>query len=159
MSAAIDPETFRRVCAQFATGVAVATVRAPDGTPHGLTVNSFTSVSLEPPLILICIGDVCQILPLFRISPYFAVNFLTVAQQDLAVAFAERTDNRFDGVRWYEAPNGAPLLPDSLGWMECRLENVIAVGDHCILIGQVVHADAQEGAALLYFNRSYKQVE
>src|SRR5437588_156219 len=96
MSAAIDPETFRRVCGQFATGVAIATVRAPDRSPHGLTVNSFSSVSLEPPLILICIGDICQILPFFRISPFFAISFLTPDQQHLAVAFAEKTDRRFD---------------------------------------------------------------
>jgi flavin reductase (DIM6/NTAB) family NADH-FMN oxidoreductase RutF len=158
MSSGIDSETFRRVCGQFATGVAIAAVRAPDGAPHGLTVNSFTSVSLSPPLILICIGDLCQILPLFRAAPFFSVNFLTVHQQHLAAAFAERTDNRFEGVPWYEAPHGSPLLPDGLGWMECRLEQTVEAGDHTIFIGEVVGADARGAPALLYFNRSYSRV-
>lgn len=158
MSEGIDPETFRRVSAQFATGVAISTVRAPDGTPHGLTVNSFTSVSLSPPLILICIGDLCQILPWFRVSPFFAVNFLTADQQALAVIFAEKTDNRFEGVEWYAAPNGSPLLPNSLGWMECRLEDVVEAGDHSILIGEVVAADSRDGPGLVYFNRSYSRL-
>jgi len=153
----IDSETFRHVCAQFATGVAIATVRAPDGTPHGLTVNSFSSVSLEPPLILICIGDLCQILPFFRASAFFAVNFLGAAQQQLAVAFAERTDNRFEGTAWQPAANGSPLLPESLGWMECRLEQAVHAGDHTILVGRVIAADAHPGAALLYFNGCYRK--
>src|SRR5579884_3313232 len=98
MSSAVGPETFRRVCSQFATGVAVATVRAADGTPHGLTVNSFTSVSLDPPLILICIGDLCDILPHFAASCWFGINFLTSAQQNLCTVFAAETDNRFAGI-------------------------------------------------------------
>jgi len=155
----IDPDSFRRVCAQFATGVAVATVRGADAAPHGLTVNSFTSVSLEPPLILICIGDLCQILPYFRTSAFFAVNFLNAAQQSLAIAFAERTDNRFEGIPWLEAENGSPLLPDSLGWMECRLAETIEAGDHSILLGKVVGAEARSGTALAYFNGCYGQVE
>jgi flavin reductase (DIM6/NTAB) family NADH-FMN oxidoreductase RutF len=158
MSEGIDSETFRRVCAQFPTGVAIATVRAPEGTLHGLTVNSFTSVSLSPPLILICIGDLCQILPWFRLSPFFAVNFLTPEQQPLAEAFAERTDNRFEGLEWYPAPNGSPLIPNALGWMECRLEDTIEAGDHSILIGEVVAAEARDAAALVYFSRSYSRL-
>ena len=159
MSSGIDSETFRQVCAQFATGVAIAAVRSPDGAPHGLTVNSFTSVSLNPPLILICIGDLCQILPYFGLSHFFSVNFLTPEQQPLATAFAVRTDNRFDGIDWYQAPNGSPLVPGALGWMECRLEQAIEAGDHTILIGEVVAAGAREGAALVYFNRSYSRLE
>ncbi|HZU25341.1 MAG TPA: flavin reductase family protein [Bryobacteraceae bacterium] len=159
MSSGIDSETFRQVCARFATGVAIAAVRAPDGAPHGLTVNSFTSVSLSPPLILICIGDLCQILPVFRASPFFSVNFLTPEQQPLANAFAERTDNRFDGIEWYAAPNGSPLIPGALGWMECRTEDAIEAGDHTIFIGEVAGAGARDGAALVYFNRSYSWVK
>src|SRR5260370_12191516 len=96
----VDPDTYRQVCSQFATGVAVATVHAADGTPHGLTVSSFTPVSIDPPLILICIDFRYAAIEHFRARPFFAVNVLTEAQQEWSVVFAAKTEGRVEGVTW-----------------------------------------------------------
>ena len=94
----------------FATGVCVATVRASDGTPHGLTVSSFTSVSIQPPLILICIDYAFNFLSHFRACSNFAVNILSETQRDLSVTFAVKPEGRFEGVDWHTNVTGAPLL-------------------------------------------------
>lgn len=94
----LDPESFRQACSQFDTGVAIATVRARDGTQHGLTVSSFTSVSIHPPMILICIDLDCPFLSHFRLSTHFAVNVLTESQRELSVTFAAKPEARFEGV-------------------------------------------------------------
>ena len=154
----VDSQTFRKACAQFATGVAVATVRAEDGAPHGLTVNSFTSVSLQPPLVLICIGHECQILPHFQRAPFFALNILTAEQQELSVLFARRTDNRFEDRPWREGVTGAPLIPGTLASIECRRVNLIDAGDHTIVLGEMVAAAIYTGSPLIYFNQSYRSI-
>src|ERR1043166_2503779 len=96
----IDAATYREVCSQFTTGVAVATVRAPDGTPHGLTVSSFTPVTIDPPLILICLDFRCTGLEHFRNGPFFAINVLTEFQRELSVVFAAKPEGRFEGIEW-----------------------------------------------------------
>jgi flavin reductase (DIM6/NTAB) family NADH-FMN oxidoreductase RutF len=154
----IDADTYRQTCAQFATGVAVATVRAADGTPHGLTVSSFTAVSINPPLILICIDCASQALDHFRRGPYFAVNVLAVSQRDLSVTFAEKPEGRFDGIAWEPGQTGAPLLEGALSTIECRVERVLDAGDHAVIIGEVVRAECRAGQPLLYFNRMYREL-
>lgn len=152
----VDPDTYRQVCSQFATGVAVATVRAADGAPHGLTVSSFTAVSIDPPLILICIDFRCTAIEHFRSSPFFAVNILTDAQQELSVVFAVKPEGRFEGVEWSPGQTGAPLLAGSLAAMECRSERVLNIGDHAVVFGEVVRARVHGGSPLLYFDRAYR---
>jgi flavin reductase (DIM6/NTAB) family NADH-FMN oxidoreductase RutF len=152
----IDPDSYRQVCAQFATGVAVATVRASDGRPHGLTVSSFTAVSIDPPLILICIDFRCTAIEHFRAGPFFAINILTDAQRELSVIFAAKPEGRFDGVDWTPGETGAPLLSGTLATMECRLERVLDVGDHAVVFGEVVRARVNRGRPLLYFDRDYR---
>jgi flavin reductase (DIM6/NTAB) family NADH-FMN oxidoreductase RutF len=154
----IGPDRYRRTCAQFATGVAVATVRALDGTPHGLTISSFTAVSIRPPLILICIDFASEALEHFRRGPYFAVNVLTAAQQELSVTFAEKPEGRFEGVAWSRGETGVPLLDGALSTLECRLERVLEAGDHAVIFGEVVRAECREGQPLLYFNRGYRSL-
>lgn len=159
MSAAVSsvpPTTFRDACALFATGVAVACVADPEGNPHGLTINSFTGVSLAPPLILICIDGGCKLLQYFRISQFFAVNVLNHTQQNLSVAFAVKPERRFEGVAWRPGHTGAPLLDDVLATIECRATSVIEAGDHAVIFGEVVHASLSTGEPLLYYNRSYR---
>ncbi|HEV2691126.1 MAG TPA: flavin reductase family protein [Bryobacteraceae bacterium] len=151
-----DAEAFREACALFATGVAIATVRAADGTPHGLTVSSFTSVSMEPPLILVCIDYDCPFLSHFRSGTHFAVNILSDAQRDLSVVFSEKPGGRFEGVDWYSKGTDAPLLRGALATLECRVVNIIEVGDHAVFLGEVIAADAMGGKPLLYFNRDYR---
>jgi flavin reductase (DIM6/NTAB) family NADH-FMN oxidoreductase RutF len=130
-----DADAFRNACALYATGIAVATVRAPDGAPHGLTVNSFTSVSLQPPLILICIDYSFNFLSHFRACSNFAVNVLSESQRDLCVTFAAKPEGRFAGIDWYTNTSGAPLLPGCIAYFECRLSSIIEAGDHAIFLG------------------------
>jgi flavin reductase (DIM6/NTAB) family NADH-FMN oxidoreductase RutF len=151
-----DAEAFLEACALFATGVSIATVRAADGTPHGLTVSSFTSVSMEPPLILVCIDYGCAFLAHFRAGTHFAVNVLSEAQRDLSVVFAEKPEGRFEGVDWYSKGTDAPLLRGSLATLECRVKSVVEAGDHAIFLGEVIGAEASGGKPLLYFNRDYR---
>lgn len=151
-----DAEAFRKTCAQFATGVTVATVRAADGTPHGLTISSFTSVSIQPPLILICIDYGCAFLSHFRACTSFAVNVLSEPQRDLSLTFALKPEGRFEGVDWYASATGVPLLRGCLANIECRLSSILEAGDHAIFLGEVIHAESHPGRPLLYFNRDYR---
>ncbi len=152
----LDTKTFRDACSLFASGVTVATVRANDGSLHGLTVSSFTPVSIEPPLILICIDHGCLFLQYFRACTHFAVNVLAENQRDISVTFACKDEARFEGVAWKGSPNGAPLLCGSVATFECQLGAVIEAGDHAIFLGEVVNAECPGGNPLLYFSRGYR---
>jgi flavin reductase (DIM6/NTAB) family NADH-FMN oxidoreductase RutF len=152
-------ELFRRACALFPTGVAVVTTRASDGTPHGLTVNAFCSLSLTPPLVLVAIDRCCSLLETFENSGHFAINFLSVEQRDLSIRFSELPEGRFSGVSWTPGPHGAPLIEGIIGSIECRTSQVIDAGDHRALIGQVVAANCGEGDPLVFFRGGYRGLE
>jgi flavin reductase (DIM6/NTAB) family NADH-FMN oxidoreductase RutF len=154
----LDTKTFRDACTLFASGVSVATVRAQDGSRHGLTVSSFTPVSIEPPLILICIDHGCSFLQHFRACTHFAVNVLATSQRDISIAFACKDEGHFESVEWTESPNGVPLLKGPIATFECQLAAVIEAGDHAIFLGEVVNAECQGGSPLLYFNRDYREL-
>lgn len=157
-SHSLDVQAFRKACSQFVTGVAVATVRGQDGTPHGLTISSFTSVSIDPPLILVCIDLQCPFISHFRLSMHFAVNVLTESQRELSVIFAEKPEGRFEGLEWFTGKTGAPLLSGCLATIECRAASILEVGDHVIFVGEVEHTESTEGQPLLYFNRDYRSL-
>jgi flavin reductase (DIM6/NTAB) family NADH-FMN oxidoreductase RutF len=154
----LDKTTFRNACSLFASGVTIATVRAPDGSLHGLTVSSFTPVSIEPPLVLICIDHGCTFLQYFRACTHFGVNVLAESQRDISVTFACKDEGRFEGVEWTASPNGVPLPRGSIAAFECRLATVIEAGDHAIFLGEVISAECQGGHPLLYFNREYRSL-
>jgi flavin reductase (DIM6/NTAB) family NADH-FMN oxidoreductase RutF len=154
----LDLRAFRNACTLFATGVTVAAVRAPDESLHGLTVSSFTPVSVEPPLILICIDHGFTFLQHFRACTHFAVNILAESQREIAVSFAEKEDNRFEGVDSYLTAGGVPFLRGSLAAFECRLEAIVEAGDHAIFLAEVVHAESRGGNPLLYFQRDYRSM-
>jgi flavin reductase (DIM6/NTAB) family NADH-FMN oxidoreductase RutF len=154
-SAAVSPELFRRACGLFPTGVAVLTTRAADGTPHGLTVNAFCSLSLDPPLVLVAVDRACSLLDTFEIAERFAINFLSINQQDLSVRFSQLPEGRFEGVQWTPGVEGAPLIEGTIGSIECRTTSVIDAGDHRALIGEVVAASVGEGKPLVFFRSSY----
>jgi flavin reductase (DIM6/NTAB) family NADH-FMN oxidoreductase RutF len=158
MSPSLNPDEFRNACALFANGVAVATVTAPDGTPHGLTVSSFTSVSIQPPLVLICIALSCTIITHFRTNAFFAVNVLSEQQRDLSVHFATRTEGRFEGIDWVPGVAGSPLLHDCLARFQCRTDQIVEAGDHIVLLGTVIKVESFPGDPLVYFNRSYRSL-
>ena len=153
-------EEFRKVCSRFATGVAVLTVSDQAGGPHGLTVNSFTSVSADPPLVLVCIDNSCTLLPFFESASHFGLSFLEERQQDISMRFAFVPERRFDGVNWSSTPNGIPVIDGVLGWMECRIEQRVQAGDHRILIGEVVGAEIRlEELPLVYYGSGYRRLE
>jgi flavin reductase ActVB len=154
----IDKHEFRRVLGHFAAGVTIVTTVGDDGTPYGLTATAFTSVSLEPPLVLVCVDKRSDSHPHFHTSRVFAVNFLGVHHEPLSRRFAVSGGDKFAGLAMRRGPTSAPLLPDALAYLECRTVNVIDAGDHTIFLGQVEAADAREGEPLLYFRGGYWKI-
>jgi flavin reductase (DIM6/NTAB) family NADH-FMN oxidoreductase RutF len=154
----IGADAYRELCSQLVNGVAVATVTAPDGKPHGLTVSSFTPVSIEPPLVLVCIDFRSTAVDHFRQEPFFAINVLTEEQRELSVSFAEKPEGRFEDIDWRPGQTGAPVLSGSLAIIECRRDRVIEVGDHAIIIGHIVAGETHPGKPLVYFNRTYRSL-
>ena len=156
----IHPDRFRRVASQFATGVCVATV-LNRGEPFGLTVNSFTSVSLQPPLVLFCLDREAGLSEIFTHNAQFALNILAEDQELVSHAFAVRQGDRFRGIRWRKGHNGAPLLEGVLGHLECRMVRVLPAGDHYVLIGEVTDAQVMDAARgpLIYFRSRYARLE
>src|ERR1051325_1519420 len=128
----VTPDEFRRACGRFATGVTVATVLDENGIPHGLTVSSFTSVSLDPPLVLICLGHAVTMIDAFRRASHFGINVLAASQLELSERFARKGFDRFDGLRWEAGSTGVPLLPGALAAIECIVEQRVRSGDHDI---------------------------
>ena len=155
----MDHTLLRRACAQFATGIAIATVLDHEGSPHGMTINSFTSVSLDPPLVLISVDAASNLLQLFEQGGQYGLSFLGQEQPDVSARFARRGENRFDGTQWVAGVTGLPLIPGALAHLECRIVNTVGVGDHVLLIAEVVSADIQGGKPLVYFGSGYRSLE
>ena len=151
-------DEFRKACAQFATGITVVTTLGADGSPHGMTANSFTSVSAQPPLILVCIDLKCSILEHFNKCSHFAVNILSEHQRPVSVRFARSTEGRFDGIEWKPGQHGVPVLTGTLGVMECAVERRMTVGDHLVLVGEVRAVEIHGGPPLLYFASGYRHL-
>ena len=154
-----DPRTLRDALGCFATGVTVVTCLGADGKPAGLTVNSFTSVSLDPPLLLVCIHKQSAAAATLTTAPCFAVNVLQTRQQPQSMTFAARVEDRFDQAPWSCGEAGAPILEDSLGVFECEQFAVYDGGDHHILVGRVVKASFDAGLdPLLFFRGTYRRL-
>jgi flavin reductase (DIM6/NTAB) family NADH-FMN oxidoreductase RutF len=158
-SAVVSSDLFRRACALFPTGVAVLTTRASNGTPHGLTVNAFCSLSLNPPLVLVAVDRICSLLDTFETSGHFAINFLSAEQRHLSVRFSELPEGRFSGVSWTPGSEGAPLIEGAIGSIECRTKQIIDAGDHRALVGEVIAATIGEGDPLVFFKSSYTALD
>jgi flavin reductase (DIM6/NTAB) family NADH-FMN oxidoreductase RutF len=155
----VDKKEFTRACGRFATGITVASVRDASGTPHGLTVNSFTSVSLEPPLVLVCLGHEASVLEYFRAASHFGISILAEDQRALSDHFARKGHDRFDGVAWHAGPHGAPILDGVVASLECRVERRLAAGDHDIFLGEVVSTSVHEDSRpLIYFASRYRHL-
>lgn len=147
---------FRSACGLFASGVTVVTRRLPDETPYGMTVSSFTSVSLDPPLILVCIDRNARFLRELAADQPFAVNILSEQQQSLAMRFADRKEeNRFSGVEWSAGWSGLPLLHGVVVTFSCRLQSTVPSGDHSILIGEVHQIQRHKGSPLVWCDRGF----
>jgi flavin reductase (DIM6/NTAB) family NADH-FMN oxidoreductase RutF len=155
---AVSAEDFRRACGRFATGVTVATVLDAGGTPHGLTVSSFTSVSLDPPLVLICLGHAVTMIESFRAASHFGLNVLSAQQRNLSDRFARKGYDRFNGLPWERGATGVPLLPGVLAQIECATHQRFPSGDHDIFVGKMVAAKVVEGDPLLYYASAYRAI-
>lgn len=156
--AAVSNEEFRLACGRFATGVAVAAVRDEAGVPHGLTISSFTSVSLDPPLVLICVGHAVTNIEEFRHSRIFGLSFLREDQRALSEHFARKGHDKFNGVSWHAGRSGVPLITDALGSIECVVYQRFTSGDHDIFVGEVVHVEVTEGSPLIYYASNYRKL-
>ena len=154
-----DAQEFRRACGRFATGVTVAAVADSSGTLHGLTVNSFTSVSLAPPLVLVSISHEASAIEAFRQASHFGISILAEDQRALSDHFSRKGHDRFGGAAWHPGESGVPLLDGALAVLECRLERRVPLGDHDLFVGEVLHARYQEdGRPLLYFASRYRHL-
>jgi flavin reductase (DIM6/NTAB) family NADH-FMN oxidoreductase RutF len=137
--------------------VTIASVVDSHGAPHGLTVSSFTSVSLDPPLILICLGHAVSAIHHFRAATHFGINVLAENQRALSERFARRGEGRFEGVAWQPGVTGVPLLTGVLAAIECAVHRIVPMGDHDILVGEMVHARVNDGEPLLHFGGGYRE--
>ncbi len=155
-----DSRAYRNALGCFATGITVVTTIAPDGSPIGVTVNSFSSVSLEPPLVQFCLGRAAMSFDAFTTAPSFAVNILAEDQSDLSVRFSKRDlQERWEGVGVERWETGVPLLAGCLANLECDREHVFEAGDHVIIVGRVRRlAAAAAGQPLLYFRGGYARL-
>lgn len=154
-----DPRTLRDALGCFATGVTVVTCFDEAGDPVGLTANSFTALSLDPPLLLVCVArSATSAGPLAR-AQAFAVNVLQTGQRPASITFSTRGEDRFGQTEWSIGEHHAPVLMKSLSVFECRRHAVHDGGDHFILIGEVVKASFEPGLdPLLYFRGSYRRL-
>ena len=157
----IPSDQFKYVMRQWASGVSVVTMQAAEKR-HGLTVSGFLSISPEPPLVLISIGQELASDALLHVSGAYAINFLRDDQALLSDRFAGRLGevNRFEGVVTHTAATGAPILEDCAAWLDCRIVSSQVVGDHTLFIGEVVAAGVNGAAKpLIYWNADYRKLE
>lgn len=154
-----DPRTLRDALGCFATGITIVTAMGVDGQPIGLTANSFTSVSLDPPLLLVCIARSAGSAAALEAAGHFAVNVLQIGQQPASNKFASRVGDRFADTPWTNGSTGVPILTGSLSIFECSRHAVHDGGDHLILVGQVVSATFEPSRdPLLYFRGKYRRL-
>jgi flavin reductase (DIM6/NTAB) family NADH-FMN oxidoreductase RutF len=154
----ISPDDFRKVLGHFASGLTVITTCDADGRPTGLTASAFTSVSLDPPLILVCVAHKSQSYPAMMDRGRFAVNFLRSEQEDISRRFATSRLDKFDGVPHRMTELGLPVLTEALAHVECVTVNKYVEGDHTVFIGRVEDCGTSDGTPLLYFRGTYARL-
>ncbi len=155
----IDGDLFRSVLGRFASGITVVTTHDEEGRDHGMTASAFSSLSLDPPLILVCIANDATMAPVMSRAHSFAVNVLSDGQEALSRRFAGKIDDRFSGVGFTRGDLGDAIVDDVLCWMQCRIVARHPAGDHTIVVGQVDSADVHDGRPLLYYRGGYAQLE
>ncbi|MBL8491901.1 MAG: flavin reductase family protein [Rhodocyclaceae bacterium] len=148
----------RDALGQFATGIAVVTAGDGGGGFVGMTINSFSSVSLEPPLVLWSIGLESPSRAFFEGAGHYAINVLSAEQQELSRRFSTPHADKFNGIAWTEGLGGAPLLPDCAAWFECRTAMRYPGGDHLILVGEVERFRSEPKAPLIFHGGSYRRL-
>jgi flavin reductase (DIM6/NTAB) family NADH-FMN oxidoreductase RutF len=154
----VDSLSFRRALGQFASGVTVVTTRGADGVPMGLTVSSFCSVSLHPPLVLVCIDGNSDANDGLRDTRHFAVSVLSEEQEDVSRRFASPGRGKLEGFAFLEGRLGLPLVPGALAHVQCKVHSRHEEGDHLVWVGEVIALAAHPGRPLLYHAGTYHAV-
>jgi flavin reductase (DIM6/NTAB) family NADH-FMN oxidoreductase RutF len=153
----IDDALFKAALSHFASGVTVVSTEH-DGKQYGMTVASFASLSLHPPLILVCVEKSVKTHEAIAAAGKFGVSILAKEQSDVSARFASRSDDKFAGVDVTRGELGVPLIANSLATLECRVHETLPGGDHTIYVGEVVDARTREGIPLLYFRSGYREM-
>lgn len=155
MSPAVDASTFREACGRFATGVGVITSSGAEG-PSGMTANAVTSLSLEPPLMIVCFARTARTLAAVQHSRRFGVHFLSHDQEDLAARFASKMPEpaKFDGIDW-AVRDGVPTLGGCLAGMACAVRELVPGGDHLVGVGEVTSLWTRDGDPLVFYSGDY----
>lgn len=154
-SPAFDEARFRQVLGRYPTGVVVVTA-APGGVPVGLSIGSFASLSLDPPLVLFCPDRASSTWPRIRDGGVFCANVLGADQEELSRSFATRGIDKFAGIGWRPSRSGSPILAGSLAWVDCDIDRTTTAGDHHIVVGRVRDLDVErEGSPLIFFRGGY----
>lgn len=151
----MNPKELRSAFGTFMTGVTVVTTKSDEGENIGFTANSFTSVSLDPPLLLVCLGKSMGCYPVFQNCSHFAINILAEAQEDVSNLFASYDGDRFSKVAWHEDHNGMPLINGVTTSFSCENHSQIDAGDHMILMGEITHFETTGNEGLGYSNQGY----
>ncbi|MFC5950453.1 flavin reductase family protein [Pseudonocardia lutea] len=152
----LNPADFRAVLGHFATGVvAITAVDPATGRPTGLAANSFTSVSLDPPLVAFCVAHTSSTWPLLKAAGTFVVNVLAAEQEHVCRQLAVKGGDKFAGLEWEPSPGGAPILAEGLAWLEADVAAEHPAGDHTIVVANVRHIYASERTPLLFFRGAY----
>src|SRR5262245_34716041 len=153
-----DSKLQRKIMGRFATGVTVVTTAGAGGM-GGLTANAVASLSLDPPLVLVAVDKRAGSYPEITANGCYAVNILAADQEEISRRFATPGPKDYTGLTWTKAVTGAPVLEGSLGWVDCRLAEVLPGGDHDIFVGEIVAGDSRdEGLPLLYFSGRYRRL-
>lgn len=151
----IDSATFRSVLGRFVSGVTIVTARDANDGDHGMTASAFSAVSLDPPLVLACIGHDTMLHPVLLEQDELAFSILTASQEPIARRFAEKLDNRFEGIGFTRGITGAPLIDGALAVIEARVAHRYPGGDHTIFVSEVIAASAAIGEPLVYYRGGY----
>ena len=151
----VSKDEFRRALSHFASGVTVVTTCSEDGQHLGITVSAFSSLSLEPPLILICIDKRASVHDYLKEGGHFAVNILGDDQELISRRFASKVADRFEGLGYSIGNTGAPLISGALASIECSIVHLYPGGDHTIIVGEVLATDVSDGHPLAYFRGGY----
>ena len=154
---AVDEAKFKMAMSHFASGVTIVTT-AHEGTQFGMTVASFASLSLRPPLVLICVEKSVKTHDAIAAARKFGVSFLAAEQAAISSQFASRREDKFEGVAVHNGMLGVPLIDGAITTIECTLQDQLPGGDHTIFVGEVVDVETREGVPLLYFRSGYREM-
>ncbi len=155
----VEVRALRNAMGNFATGITVVTAINENGEPQGMTANSFSSVSLEPPLISWCVGKDSRLFELFGKTNHFAVHILHSGQQAVSQLFAGPEENKFDQLSWCPGINGVPLLDDCASVFQCEMEHRYPGGDHTILVGRVLDFTSMPMPPLIFHGGQYQELK